>query len=152
MLIRPHAHCKSSGSPLRCSIYALDDFKVDFSLSEWLIPAPSYESYSGKKQWPQKLYTVLTWPNREAWCLKFDDIDCADFSLVRLQDTKTRLPLERKRQWANGWFNSQRDGGRGESEEEKECQSSQKEYESKRQRTNTDTIYSSPIRPWVAFF
>lgn len=25
-------------------------------------------------------------PNWEAWCLKFDDIDCADFSLVRQWD------------------------------------------------------------------
>ncbi len=70
---------------------------------------------------------IQSWPDqtiREAWCLKFDDIDCVDFSLKRHQDTKTRLPLERKRQWANEWFYFQRDGGRGESEEEKQCQSS----------------------------
>lgn len=63
-----------------------------------------------EEKWPQKAKD-LTRPNLEAWCLKFNDVDYGELSLVRHRDFKTQLPLEGKRQWANGWFYSQRDRG-----------------------------------------
>lgn len=48
----------------------------------------------GKKVAAKSKRPDLTGPNREAWCLKFDDIDCVDLSLVKHQDFKTRQSLE----------------------------------------------------------
>lgn len=50
-----------------------------------------------EEKWLQKAKD-LTGPNLEAWCLKFNDVDYGDLSLVRHRDFKTRLPLEGKRQ------------------------------------------------------